>query len=255
MLFVLSPAKTLDLSPTPGVEATKPLFGPDTAELAKVAKRQTAADLKRLMDISDSLAELNRVRFKAFKLRGASDALPAALAFAGDVYTGLRARELDAPALAWAQGRLRILSGLYGLLRPLDAIQPYRLEMGIRLANARAPDLYGFWGDKPAVALRSAARGHKDKAVVNLASQEYWGAVDVDALKLPVLTCLFKQETATGVTHPGLYAKTGRGLMARWAIDRRAERRVDLKNFDRQGYRFNAGLSTADQYVFTRPHP
>ncbi len=255
MLFVLSPAKTLDFTPAPGVTPTKPAFGRDTAELAKRAKTLKAADLKALMGISDDLAQLNRERFRAYKLRGTAHDVPAALAFAGDVYTGLKARELDAKALAWAQGRLRILSGLYGVLRPLDAIQPYRLEMGVKLATERGPDLYAFWGDAPAKALDSALRGHKDKAVVNLASQEYFGAVDRDALKAPVLTCLFKQETAAGVTHPGLYAKTARGLMARWAIDRRAERRVDLKNFDREGYRFNAGLSAADQYVFTRPHP
>ena len=255
MLFVLSPAKTLDPTPAPGVTPSRPAFGRDTTELAKVAKRLRPADLKALMGISDDLAALNRERFHAFKLRGTAEDLPAALTFAGDVYTGLRARELDAPALEWAQGRLRILSGLYGLLRPLDAIQPYRLEMGVKLATARGASLYDFWGDIPAKALNSAARGQKDKAVVNLASAEYWGAVDRSALKLPVLTCQFKQETAGGVTNPGFYAKKARGMMARWAIDRRAERRVDLKNFDSEGYRFNAGLSTADTYVFTRPHP
>ncbi len=255
MLFVLSPAKTLDLSPAPGVTATKPQFGRDTTALAKVAKRLKAADLQALMSISPELAKLNLDRFKAFKLRGTADDLPAALAFAGDVYVGLKARELDGEALAWAQGRLRILSGLYGLLRPLDAIQPYRLEMGVRLATDRGATLYDFWGEAPAKALRLASRGHVDKAVVNLASQEYFGAVDRAALRLPVLTCLFKQETPQGVTHPGFYAKTARGLMARWAIDRRAERRVDLKNFDREGYRFNAALSDGETYVFTRPHP
>lgn len=256
MLFVLSPAKTLDPTPAPEVTPTKPAFGRDTTELAKVAKTLKPADLKRLMDISDDLAKLNRERFRAFRLRGTAEDLPAALTFAGDVYTGLKARELDGAALDWAQKRLRILSGLYGLLRPLDAIQPYRLEMGIKLATARGASLYEFWGDIPAKALNSAARGMTDKTVVNLASQEYWGAVDRDALKLPVLTCQFKQEApGGGITNPGLYAKTARGLMARWTIDRRAERRVDLKNFDSQGYRFNAGLSTSDTYVFTRPHP
>ena len=256
MLFVLSPAKTLDMTPAPPeVSATKPAFGKETGELAKVAKTLKAADLKALMGISDKLAELNVARFKAFKLRGTAHDLPAALTFAGDVYEGLRARELDGKALAWAQDHLRILSGLYGLLRPLDAIQPYRLEMGVKLANARAPDLYGFWGDLPAKALRSASRGMTDKTVVNLASQEYWGGVDTAALRLPVLTCLFKQETATGVAHLAFYAKTARGLMARWAVEHRAKRTVDLKNFDAQGYRFNARLSAGDSYVFTRPHP
>ena len=255
MLFVISPAKTLDLTPAPDVAPTRPALRADTTALAKVAKTLKAADLKQLMDISDDLAELNRARFKAFKLRGTANDLPAALIFAGDVYVGLKARELDAAALDWAQARVRILSGLYGLLRPKDAIQPYRLEMGVKLATDRGASLYDFWGEAIAKELRKAARGQTDKTVVNLASAEYFGAVDRAALKLPILTCLFKQETAQGITHPGFYAKTARGLMTRWAIDRRAQRRVDLKNFDREGYRFRADLSKGDEYVFTRPHP
>ena len=151
MLFVLSPAKTLDFAPAPAalgsITATTPALTTETARLAAVARGLSVGDLKRLMDISDALAELNVARFKAFRPKGSEHALPAAFAFAGDVYDGLEARTLDADDLAWAQDRVRILSGLYGVLRPLDAIQPYRLEMGVRLATDRGHTLYDFWGD------------------------------------------------------------------------------------------------------------
>ncbi len=256
MLFVISPAKTLDFTPAPAdLPTTRPAMAADTAELAAVARTLKAADLKRLMDISDDLAALNVKRFKAFKVRPGGRGVPAALAFAGDVYTGLKARELDAEALAWAQDHLRIMSGLYGVLRPLDRIQPYRLEFGIRLATDRAPDLYGFWGDKPAKALRAAARGMADRTLVNLASQEYFGGIDVKALKLPVLTCKFKQERGNDITQPSFYAKVARGLMARFAVDHRVEHREQLKRFDSEGYRFRDDLSTEAEFVFVRPHP
>ena len=257
MLFVLSPAKTLDFTPPDSaLPATRPQLGSDVAELAAVAKTQTAADLKRLMSISDDLAKLNAKRFKAFSPRGRRSDVQAALAFAGDVYRGLQARELDAEALVWAQGRVRILSGLYGVLRPLDRIQPYRLEMGVKLANPRGETLYDFWGERVTQTLAAATRGHADKTIVNLASQEYFGAVRVKALKRPVIACLFKQETRTGeITHPGFYAKHARGLMARYAIDERVERAEDLKRFDREGYRFAPDLSSKGEFVFLRPHP
>ena len=256
MLFVLSPAKTLDFTPPdPALPATRPQLSEQTAELAKVAKTQTAADLKRLMGISDDLATLNVKRFKAFSTRGRRSDVQAALAFAGDVYMGLKARELSADDLTWAQGHLRILSGLYGVLRPLDRIQPYRLEMGVKLATERGERLYDFWGDIPAKTLAASTRGQADKTIVNLASHEYFGAVDVKALKRPVLTCHFKQEKGNALTNPGFYAKTARGLMARFAIETRAEHVDDLQRFDRQGYRFLDDLSSKAEFVFVRPHP
>ena len=255
MLIVLSPAKTLDFSPAPqGLAVSRPAFARDTAELAEVARTLKASDLKRLMHISDRLAELNVERFQAFKTGGKATGVPAALAFAGDVYAGLKARELDAGALDWAQDRLRILSGLYGLLRPLDLIQPYRLEMGVKLANPRGEDLYSFWRERVAKALRTAARGQADPTLVNLASQEYFGAVDRKALRLPVVTCHFKEAAKDGATRMiALYAKRARGTMARYAIDIRADRAGDLKGFDRDGYRFAPGLSTDTEWTFTRP--
>ena len=256
MLFVLSPAKTLDFTPPdPALPATRPQLGEEVAALAKVAKTQTAADLKRLMGISDDLATLNVKRFKRFSTRGRRNDVQAALAFAGDVYMGLKARELSADDLAWAQGRLRILSGLYGVLRPLDRIQPYRLEMGVKLATDRGASLYDFWGDKVSKTLASATRGQADKTIVNLASQEYFGAVNTKALKRPVVSCLFKQDQGGVITHPGFYAKTARGLMARYAIDTRAEHLDELKRFDREGYRFRDDLSSKAEFVFVRSHP
>ena len=253
MLIALSPAKTLDFSPAPdGLPVTRPAFGRATAQLARITRTLKAADLKRLMGISDKLAELNAERFKAFKT-GGTDGVPAALAFAGDVYSGLKARELEAEDLGWAQDRLRILSGLYGLLRPLDLIQPYRLEMGVKLANPRGEDLYAFWRETLTRALNKAGGEHDDPTLVNLASQEYFGAVDRKALKLPLVTCHFKEAAEDGSTRMiALYAKRARGTMARYAIDARVERAEDLKGFDRDGYSFAASLSTASEWTFTR---
>ncbi len=255
MLIVLSPAKTLDFSPAPGgLSTTRPIFAKDTAQLAKIARTLKRADLKRLMGISDKLADLNVGRFQAFKPGAKASGMQAALAFAGDVYTGLKARELDGPGLEWAQERLRILSGLYGLLRPLDAIQPYRLEMGIKLSNPDGPDLYAFWREKVTKALRKALKAHADPTLVNLASQEYFGAVDSKALNRPVVACAFKEQAADGEARMiALFAKRARGAMARYAIDHRIELAADLKGFDRDGYRFAPDLSDETAWTFTRP--
>ena len=254
MLIALSPAKTLDFSQPPvGLTVTTPTFAKQSAELAGLARALTAADLKRLMGISDKLAALNVQRFRDFRTRKPGG-VPAALAFAGDVYAGLRARELDADALGWAQERLRILSGLYGVLRPLDAIQPYRLEMGIRLANPAGEDLYAFWRERVTAALNRAGRGHADPTLVNLASQEYFGAVDRSQLKGPLVACHFKEQSEDGATRMvALYAKRARGLMARYAVDHRLERADGLKGFDREGYRFAQDLSSGADWTFTRP--
>lgn len=252
MLIVLSPAKRLDFSePGLSVAPTRPRMADDIASLAKTAKRQTKADLRRLMGISDDLAKLNRERFQAFN-PASDEGLPAAFAFAGDVYQGLEARTLDADALAFAQDRLRILSGLYGVLRPLDVIQPYRLEMGTRLKTRRGSSLYDFWGDRISKLLNGDAEGHADPTLVNLASQEYFGAVDAKALKLPVVTPQFREATDGESRIISFFAKKARGTMARFAIDERIERAEDLKRFDRDGYRFDADASTDSDWVFVR---
>lgn len=254
MLIALSPAKTLDFTPAPeGLLPTQPAFRKESVELAAIARKLSAANLKRLMGVSDRLAELNVERFRAFKATRPKG-VPAALAFAGDVYTGLRARDLDAAALDWAQDRLRILSGLYGLLRPLDVIQPYRLEMGIKLANPRGEDLYAYWRERVTQALDRTLRAHGDPRLVNLASQEYFGAVDREALKALIVTCHFKEQAEDGATRMiALYAKRARGAMARYAIDERLERTDGLKGFDRDGYRFAPELSSDTDWTFTRP--
>lgn len=255
MLIVLSPAKALNFAAAPAAAPlTAPQLADQTAELAKTTRKLRTIDLKRMMDLSDSLAKLNRERFQAFDPES-DDGLQAAFAFNGDVYLGLKARELDRKALAWAQDRVRILSGLYGVLRPLDAIQPYRLEMGVRIKTRRGQSLYDFWGARISEALNEAAQGHKDKTLVNCASGEYFGAVDRAALRLPVVSCRFVEEKDGEARVISFFAKRARGAMARYAIDHRIDRAADLRAFDTDGYAFQARLSSDEEYVFTRPQP
>jgi cytoplasmic iron level regulating protein YaaA (DUF328/UPF0246 family) len=255
MLIVISPAKALDFTRPEGLAPmTTPEMAGDIAELSQVAKKLKVGDLKKMMDLSDKLAQLNRERFQAFD-PAMEDGLQAAFAFNGDVYSGLKARELDKKALTYAQKNLRILSGLYGLLRPLDAIQPYRLEMGVRIKTKRGGSLYDFWGDRIAKGLNEAARGQKDATLVNCASQEYFGAVDRTALTIPVVSAKFLEEKDGSSKIISFYAKKARGLMARYAIDNRIEKADDLKAFDYEGYRFQKGVSSETEWVFSRPQP
>jgi cytoplasmic iron level regulating protein YaaA (DUF328/UPF0246 family) len=254
LLIVLSPAKRLDFSePDPAVPASERRFVEDTASLVRTARRQTQADLRRLMSLSSDLARLNQERFRALDAQATDRGVQAALAFAGDVYQGLDARSLDAAALDWAQTHLRILSGLYGLLRPLDRIQPYRLEMGTRLKTRRGGNLYDFWGDRISQQLNADAEGLADQTLVNLASQEYFGAIDARALKLPVVTCHFREARDGESRVIAFFAKRARGAMARFAAEEGIETASDLKAFDRDGYRFDPALSTAADWIFIRP--
>jgi cytoplasmic iron level regulating protein YaaA (DUF328/UPF0246 family) len=256
MLFLLSPAKSLDFSPAPPtVPSSLPRFPDDTAILGKRARRLTKADLRRLMHLSDALADLNRKRFQAFDPADQDTGLQAAFAFNGDVYTGLQARALGADELAWAQDHLRILSGLYGLLRPLDRIQAYRLEMGVRLNTRRGATLYDFWGDRIARLLNEDLDGHPEPTIVNLASQEYFGAVDRKALRAPVVSPRFLEERDGEARIVSFFAKKARGAMARWAIEQRIEKAEDLKAFDRDGYRFRPDSSADEDWVFSRAQP
>lgn len=252
MLIVLSPAKRLDFTePHPDLPASERRFLDDTANLSRTARARTVAELRRLMNISDDLARLNRERFQAFDA-GSTGGVQAAFAFAGDVYEGLKARELDQPSLVWAQDHLRILSGFYGLLRPLDRIQPYRLEMGARLKTRRGSSLYDFWGDRLSKQLNADAEGQADPTLINLASQEYFGAVDARALRLPVVTPHFRESKDGESRIISFFAKKARGGMARFAIDERIERPQDLKAFDRDGYRFDKVASSDTDWIFTR---
>ncbi len=255
MLIVLSPAKALNFTAAPtSVPLSAPQLADQTAELVQVAKKLRVIDLKRMMDLSDSLAKLNRERFQAFEA-DSEDGLQAAFAFNGDVYMGLKARELDKKALAWAQDHVRILSGLYGVLRPLDAIQPYRLEMGVRIKTRRGGSLYDFWGARVSQTLDAALVGHKERTIVNCASQEYFGAVDRGALHARVLNCRFLEEKDGEARVLSFFAKRARGAMTRFAIDSRIEHAADLRGFNRDGYRFVADLSCDDEFTFSRPQP
>lgn len=253
MLVVISPAKRLDWSEVDGITPTQPAFQEDAVKLAKAAGRLSKPQLQKLMDISPDLAKLNKERFAAFLPEPEADVTrPAARAFAGDTYAGLEARTLDADALQWAQDHLRILSGLYGVLRPLDAIQPYRLEMGSRLKTRRGPDLYRYWGDRIARALRDQAEVTGASVLVNCASQEYFGAVDVAALGLPIVTPVFMEEKPGGPKIVSFFAKKARGAMARYIIENRLETAEDLTSFDTGGYAYAPDLSEQDRPVFLR---
>lgn len=256
LTLVLSPAKTLDFdsAPPPGFAALdgalhRPAFVAEAAELVQGLRELDAGALGRLMDLSPALAELNVQRYAAWRPRfTAHNSRAALLAFAGDVYEGLDAVSLDADALRWADRHLRILSGLYGLLRPLDRLQPYRLEMGRPLANARGANLYAFWGDRLAEALNGAGRG----PVVNLASQEYARAMLRPALRRPVLELVFEEVRDGQAKVLSFFAKRARGLMARHAIDQRIDRADALRGFALEGYAWQAAASTAQRWVFRR---
>lgn len=252
MLIVLSPAKRLDFTEAdPALPASERRFREDTANLSRTARARTVAELRRLMGISDDLARLNRERFQAFD-PDSTDGVQAAFAFAGDVYEGLKARDLDPAGLAFAQDHIRILSGLYGLLRPLDRIQPYRLEMGTRLKTRRGASLYDFWGDRLSKQLNADAADMADPTLVNLASQEYFGAVDARALKLPVVTPHFREAKDGESRIISFFAKKARGAMARFAVDERIKTATALKAFDRDGYRFDRAASTDADWIFIR---
>lgn len=257
MITLLSPAKKLNFDPLETqLERTKPRLVKDTREIASVAKQQSAADLKRLMHISDNLAELNAERFKAFNLSGLSNsAKPAGLTFDGDVYWGLEAKSMGDETLSFAQDHLRILSGLYGLLRPMDAIQPYRLEMGTKMANPRGKSLYEFWGDRIAKTLKTDLSDHKDQTIVNLASDEYFKAVDQKALSKPIITASFLNVKDGEARKLMYHVKFARGLMARWIMENRLDRAEGLKDFNAEGYAYDAKASTHSDMVFSRKQP
>ena len=254
MLALVSPAKKLDFSALDRPLAhSEPAFADDTVKLVRAARRLGRGKLQRLMKLSDSLGELNYRRFRDFADEATPDnAKQAALAFAGDTYAGLDAASLDADDLDYAQSHLRILSGLYGLLRPLDLIQPYRLEMGRRLATRRGADLYGFWGDRLAKAIDAEVAGHPSPVVVNLASSEYFKAAQASSLGARVVTPVFKEEKNGAAKVIGFVAKHARGAMARHMITRRIETPDELKSFTEGGYGYRDELSDADTWVFTR---
>lgn len=255
MLVVVSPAKSLDMEPV-DVNATTPDFQEDAVRLSKTARNLSLNDLKSLMSISDDLARLNRDRFKAFAAEPDTETTkPAALAFNGDTYQGLEAKTLSEDDLAWAQDHLRILSGLYGLLRPLDAIQPYRLEMGSRLKTRRGQSLYDYWGDTIAKALNAQAQAVGTDTLINCASQEYFGAADRKALKLRVITPVFMEVKDAKPRIVSFFAKRARGAMARFVVENRVTAADGIKDFTSGGYAYDSDLSEGDKWVFMRDYP
>ena len=258
MLFLLSPAKSLDYSPSPvEVNATRPQFMDRSSALIEVLRGKSVADIRALMDLSQPLAELNVERYRNWRTRfTARNSLPAVLAFDGDVYDGLDARRLAPADLQWAQDHVAILSGLYGVLRPLDLMQPYRLEMGTALATEGGKkNLYDYWGDTLALHLNRRAAAMASPVIVNLASQEYFRSVDRKTLVPRVVECVFEDWSDGGYKVIGFYAKRARGAMVRFAITRRIELPEGLRGFDADGYRLAASASRGDRLVFRRRRP
>lgn len=257
MLILLSPAKSLDWSPPDlDLPTTTPELKKDIGVLIRRSKRLKPKQLRQLMGISESLASLNYDRFQAMTEDFDADRdRPAALAFDGDVYKGLDARSLSEDDLAWAQEHLAILSGLYGVLRPLDLMQPYRLEMGTPLKTRRGSSLYDFWGDRVTRELNKRLAG-QEPVVVNLASNEYFRVVHNKKLRARLITPVFKERLDDGkLMVISFYAKHARGAMARYAIEERLEDPEGLMRFTGGDYRYQEDLSDDDTWVFTRPKP
>ena len=254
MLAILSPAKTLDYeTPLTISKSTQPDFNSESQELISRLREFAPAEISSLMKISDNLAELNHRRYAEWQTQAdTTNARPAIFAFKGDVYQGLDAQTLAARDVNFAQKHLRVLSGLHGLLRPLDLIQPYRLEMGTRLTTRRGSNLYQFWGDKITDSINQALAQQTSKVLVNLASNEYYQVIQPERIEGRILTINFKELRDGKYRFVSFYAKKARGLMARYMIDKRIIRPNQLRQFDVDGYAFNEALSSDDEWIFTR---
>ena len=252
MLFVITPTKNQDYeNPAPVQEATAPLFVPQSQALISVLREKSPQDIAELMALSDKLAALNVGRYAAWEPESnASNAKQAVFAFDGDVYEGLQAANLPADRIQWLQQHLCILSGLYGVLRPLDWMQPYRLEMGTKLATPQGKDLYQFWGTQIADYLNTRLDGHP--VLVNLASQEYFKAVDKKALKARIVECVFEDFNGGKYKIISFYAKRARGLMVCYAAMHGVQSVEGLQGFDLEGYAYAPEASSADKLVFRR---
>lgn len=254
MLFVVSPAKNLDYETPPATQDyTQPQLLDDTQELVERCRELSPQELGSLMKISDKLAGLNAARFSEWQLPFTPEnAKQAVFAFNGDVYTGFDAASLDTKALQYAQDHMRILSGLYGLLRPLDLMQPYRLEMGTRLQNERGKDLYQFWGDRITEQLNQDLAQLDQSVLVNLASNEYFKSVNPKTLRASIITPVFKDTKNGQLKVISFYAKKARGMMARYIVEKRPQTVEALKGFDHAGYYYDDSLSSDNELVFCR---
>jgi len=255
MLAILSPAKTMEMDQTGApVPASRPRLGSNTKQLAEELRGYTAKSLGTLMSISDKLALRNEERWQSFGDR-MNPRGPAAICLRGDVYQGLEAWTLDRRRLAWIQDHVRILSGLYGLLRPMDVIQPYRLEMGTRLKTCKGANLYEFWGNSISKILQKDLRNIKATSMINLASDEYSKALDLEGLDVPVINVKFLQHDGGRDKFISFFAKRARGLMARWMSEHRPRTLSDLMEFTSEGYRVNIRTSNEQTLIFSRPKP
>lgn len=254
MLLLLSPAKSLDYdTPAGDVPHTLPQFVAQASELIEVLRPYSPQQIAELMDLSDALSVLNVARYEAWRPKfTAKNAKQAVLAFNGDVYEGLDAKNLTAKQLEWAQEHVCILSGLYGVLRPLDWMQPYRLEMGTRLPNPKGTNLYKFWGSQISLYLNERQAQDKRPVIINLASQEYFKSVERKTLKARVVECVFEDYKGGKYKIISFNAKRARGLMARWAIIHKASKPENLQAFDSEGYAFDKAASEPDRLVFRR---
>ncbi|PIE40701.1 MAG: peroxide stress protein YaaA [Gammaproteobacteria bacterium] len=258
MLMVISPAKTLDFeTPSKTQTNTQPDFLEEAGQLVEVLREYSPQQMAKLMKLSDKLAGLNVARYQDWQQPfDTSNAKQALLAFKGDVYTGIDAESFSRPEFTYVQKHLRILSGLYGLLRPLDLIQPYRLEMGTGLKNPQGKDLYQFWGNKITAELNAQLKKQKGEAIlVNLASNEYFKSVKPKDLNARIVTPVFKDEKNGQYKIISFYAKKARGLMVAYAAMNKITDVDDLKQFDLEGYQFNNAMSEGNQWVFTRAAP
>ena len=254
MLFLLSPAKKLDYDSVVATQThTQPLFVKEATALIKVLKDKSAEEVSALMDLSPALSKLNVDRYAAWKPSFTqANSRQAILAFNGDVYEGMNASSLNEKDLLWAQDHVAILSGLYGVLRPLDLMRPYRLEMGTRLTNPAGSNLYAFWAKTIAPYLNERLAADKSPIIINLASEEYYKSVDLKALKARVVQCVFQDGKKGVFKVVSFHAKRARGLMARYAIEHRVTKPEGLKKFDSEGYMYTPELSTEDKLVFRR---
>jgi len=257
MLSLVSPAKKLDFEfDNPSTPHTQPDFLEQAEKLVRSAKKLSRTQLAQTMNLSDSLADLNYRRFRDFTTPfDLSNAKQAALVFNGDTYVGLDAASLTEHDFSFAQDHLRILSGLYGLLRPLDLIQPYRLEMGARFRPERKTSLYDFWDGQITDAINHCLAEHTDRTVINCASNEYFKAVKTNTLTGTVITPVFKEVKDGEARTLGMFAKRARGMMARFIVQNRIDRPEGIKDFSSDGYGFRPDISNQAQWVFTRNQP
>ncbi|WP_409523224.1 peroxide stress protein YaaA [Nitrincola sp. MINF-07-Sa-05] len=256
MLTLISPAKTLDYeSPLATQRHTQPQLTDQAATLIKTMKQKSVQDIAEMMKLSDKLASLNVARYSSWSpIHTPDNARPAVLAFKGDVYTGLQAEQFSEDDFDFAQTHLRILSGLYGLLRPLDLLQPYRLEMGTRVSNPGGDNLYQFWGSLITEQLNQELKQQTDPVVINLASNEYFKSVKTKELEARVITPVFKDQKNGQYKIISFYAKKARGLMSRYMITNRIHKAEELKGFDLEGYYFSEKDSKENEWVFLRDH-